>query len=281
MQPRWHGVHVQESAKDARRIHAQIEAEFARKTNQLSRRMQSASKQEATARLAARLQDVEKLSLIYLREIDALKAINAELTQALQRERSKSGFKVAFASGVANRTSDDSQQPLVTNAVGSSSSLPAYSCSRTLEIHASSPEAAEEVVSKSTKAARREVSMRADKTPDGSAQSTSAAAAWVRSLGLDELIAQCLCEPLMPVLTRAGADELSADALRVGQLAYIRSLGNHGDEGTMAALLAPALCEIPKRLQAQSMHAGLLPQASAAGEEEQASRTKVAWEKGV
>ena len=100
--------------------------------------------------------------------------------------------------------------------------------------------------------------MRADKTLDGSSNNdTAVTAEWIRSVGIPELLADALCAPLMAALTRGATDTLSRDARKVGQLAYLRELGAQGDHGTCAALLAPALNEIPKLLQRTSLHVGL------------------------
>ena len=100
--------------------------------------------------------------------------------------------------------------------------------------------------------------MRADRTPDGSPLDTEATEAWIRTLKLDTLLADALCAPLNFALSRGGVDPLSVDAKRVGQMAFVRALGAEGDSCIMAALLAEALEEIPRRLQREALHAGLI-----------------------
>lgn len=84
---------------------------------------------------------------------------------------------------------------------------------------------------------------------------TWSARTWVRSLGVDELLAEALCAPLEAALAKAAppqsydpdapAPSIDPDA----QLAYIRHLGEHGSVFEMRALLSSAAAQVADRVQ--------------------------------
>ena len=240
---------VAATVADTRRIHAQIEAGYTKALRQHAHLSGELRRQEREAWMQEQIHDLEYLGMRYQTEIERL---NGEV-QALQRsladaKETQNLAKLAYSSGVGLARQGRPGTP-----------PPPYSSSRSLDIPASSPTKAQEIAKVCIKAARREVSMRADRTPDGTKHDTAATANWLRTLRLDELLADVLCGPLNEALSRGGADELSADARRVGQLAFVRSLGADGDAGIMATLLADALEEIPRRVQREAIHAGLVP----------------------
>ena len=240
VQPPWRHAGRQLSVSDMRRVQAMTEAGYAKALRQHA--SGEAQRAHREAQLEQRVRDLERLGMRYQADIDALKVEVNALDEARQ---SQTVAKLAFESAVREPVSTRSSTP-----------PPPYSCSRSLDIPAASPAKAQEVAKSATKAARREVSMRADKTPDGSELDTSATAAWIRELKLDELLADALCAPLNNALSRGGVDSLSNDAKRVGQMAFVRALGSEGDFGVMAALLSEALEEIPRRMQRAALHAG-------------------------
>ena len=249
-QPPWRHAGRQLSISDARRVQAMAEAGYAKALRQhVSGETRHAHRE---AQLEQQIRDLELLGMRYQAQVDALKVEVNALGKALDeaRQAQTSVAKLAFESAVREPVSARPGRP--------STPPPPYSCSRSLDIPAASPAKALEVAKSATKAARREVSMRADKTPDGSELDTSATAAWIRGLKLDELLADALCTPLNNALSRGGVDPLSNDAKRVGQMAFVRALGSEGDFGIMAALLSEALEEIPRRMQHAALHAGLV-----------------------